>query len=478
MSNAIFIITVGARDVKINREAAVELLGKKAGNLFDRESFKARVGSAYLLAQLKKSSAESKPGEKLRAAIKIEIVRPALNYLVEENMLEDIRSVVFVATDQGEDVEDRFRSRDTVHSAKLLEYLLKEAYSFNESCTFDHQLVSKEVNSSEFNNDLFSDYVHSLKAGYPPYDKVILLNQGGIDAINQPLLLNCLNLFGESLIQLTVSEESETCRPSGYPGKYLRERSTFQASNLLKSYNYAAIKQLKGLPANVHHLASVMDARLGFDFERARHQAGKIDARSLRKQLIEEIEAISTDEGKIKELYRNAKVKLDNESYVDFLLRIFRYTEEITRRAVTRLTRLDGNVGGNKWKEQIEKLRREGTHEDLFKETAKQKLPNGLPVDISFPGNPSYVAIWAYYEPKESKPFSVALILSEMRNRSIGAHDLNPVSRRIIDEALKPSSFTLDTLMSELDSFALGGKKDQIGFDVMNERIQLMLDEG
>jgi hypothetical protein len=476
MKNIMLLITVGTRDVSIDRGEAKRLFGKEYSLVYNGGQFKPRPAGKLFLEELQKWSPNSSRGAQVRDALRLPLIDPVLNYLSMEDLLSEVKSVEFIATDQPEDVEEKFRSRDTLNLAKVLEQLLREREVFAGECSFNHFHVKENVTSMESNNDLFADYVSNLDWSYPKYDQLFLVNQGGIDAINQPLLLNCLNRFGGRLVNLHISEETNTCRVSEYPSRYLRERSVLQANIFLSTYDYAAIKQLEGLPKDAYYLASSLAARLGFDFDRARNEAGKISEASKRRRLVKVIDHIRSEEGKLTELYRNARIKLESQNYVDYLLRMFRYLEEISRREVKRLTGLDGNVKAKKWQEQVEKFKATGDHEALFEATSRQKTREGYDLDISRSGIPSFLAIWEYYEPEKAKPFKIAYALVEIRNRSIGAHDFDPVSKGIIDEKLnKEAGINLKTLTENLDAIQLTDQEEVYGFDAMNEVLRELL---
>ncbi|TXF87986.1 hypothetical protein FUA23_16635 [Neolewinella aurantiaca] len=476
----ILIVTLGTRDVQLPKSTAEEWFGEKSKKLYRPNIDRLVIPRVFGQAVLKHTKGYENNSGKQKQLLELEfpILKPALDFLRMESEeekpgLNRIGKIIFIVTDQSTEIDERYRANDSIHFAELLKRIVPLHFDELSETDFQVKRVTDSVQDYVENSLRFFTYVKSdqlFNNFNSSRQNLYLLNLGGIDAINQSLSLALLNRFGEKVRQLSVSEEFGVASLTNFPIHYQRERESYQAKRLIENYNYSAIKTLNSLPEDVIKATESLDARLGFDFDRAKHKANAIRDTKLKRTILKSIQY--AERNKVKELYRNARIKLENENYVDFLLRLYRLTEEYVRTQVGRLLPgIEVNVNKKRWESQIKAMRQDANYSNLFEATEKMNAPGGNgKIDISFQGVPAYLAIWKYYEPTEAKNFNLIISLNDLRNKSIGAHDFEPVSRPIIEKELKKNSASLEQLIASLDDIFLSSQ-DISGFDRINQEI-------
>ncbi|MCS6904614.1 MAG: hypothetical protein NZ576_04420 [Bacteroidia bacterium] len=438
------IYTVGTRDVlplpegNLTYKKVLENSGVPvADRLYtkdknDNKVFRAREGGKYILEHWQRCKKE----------IITPIFTPVANYLKNKG-ITNLQAVIFIATDQLPEVGERFYDADSLYFAQILKKLLEEK--------------SFPVIAENIYIELVKEDVAYLDAMYPFWLKrfntkqsplytlhkknyhVFLCTQGGIDAINTALLLNCLNKIGKNLTTLSVSARTEDCSEQHFNLQYLRDREKIRLEELLKNYNYSAIKYLE-IPNRIKYIAAYAEHRFNFDFEAARAELQKITEPELRKwrdnQVIylRDVESNSA-QNKIIELTYVSEILYEKEHFLDCTLRLTRIAEELGEEELKRIFGFDVSNENTFLKELEEYISKK---DNKLRDFLENYYIKKLRLNYSRPNKLVYRALLEYFSQNCEKTQKALVVyqnlfpLNELRNKSIGAHDFDPISLKHI----------------------------------------------
>lgn len=434
------IVTVGTRDVQIDRE---HIIKNESHDIYsklylDNRILKARQGGEYL----------KKRYNKYKKFIDIPIIRPAIDYCLKK--AGHIDHTILITTDQADSVEDKFRSADTLYFGELLEKILSERYGKNALPDVRNKSVRENVTYLDAMTLFWQKELHRK-----PYnllkecDTVYLCNQGGIDAINTALLLQCLNAYGDKTQVLQVDQASGICTPLEFTKIYLANGESTKLNQLLDNYQYAAIKKLN-VSKNIKALAAYAEHRLMFDFEEAVYSLNDIDIehRPLKISLQVNANNISGNPDLLlRELCLNAWVKFQQDAYVDFLLRFFRIREELAKSKATQYLEIRFNF--RSWEKDIKSYLDKPEHKSIGDFLESQKI-DGKPLDYTKATTETFMHILKFFSEEEYTQLEKYRKLSNLRNNSIGAHSFDPVSRSSIETVLKNAGLTVEAMFDYL----------------------------
>ncbi len=439
------ILTLGTRDINIDKSDFLKICSEEEWNSIavpGKMAISPRTGGEYLFKKRKQ----------LSHVIQYPISKPAIEYCIEED--DAIDQVILVATDQiNEDVSAFFLENDTSYFAELLKSILSNNYKGKLGENATHILkAKKQVASLDSMVDFFNDSKNS-KNFYKvlDYDRIYLLNQGGIPSINTALMLRCIDLFGDKLIILRVDEDDQECYPLNFTMQFLENARKKSIKKYIESYNYASIIETTTNDEQ-RTLASYALYRLYFDFKKAINIVKKLNTknRSIGKQLVKETQAITQNQlSQLREVYANARIKFKQKAYVDFLLRLFRIVEEYPK--IEMLKHIDFEFDHNKFGEDIKNYLSKAENTELKTFLSSQTLRNGKSLDYTIPGIPTYLAFHRYFKRDEAEKLEKLQLLSQLRNKSIGAHDFQPVSLERIKEVLSKNETSIEETFNILD---------------------------
>lgn len=442
------IITLGTRDVTLNSEDLSYFFDKSEINTFSNPK-------GFLLARLfGQALLNKKMSSELKKKIELPIVKAGLEFVFGKIGVPT--TIILVATDQkAEIVGDRFWQNDTYPFAQVLQQVIP--FQFKKFGAFDIRIEKVRDNVAYL--DTMYDYFNTAlnKKIWKPlveYDEVFLLNQGGIDAINTALMLNCLNKYGEQTTLLSVNEHLGLCAKLDFAEQYLMDKERLRAISAIKKYRYAFIKNLT-VPPIVKSLAAFGEHKLNFDFDEA--ERALLDdfprtQRTYRDQLIQTLHILRNSEtGLLEELYENAKIKFEQEAYVDFLLRLFRILEGVTKQKVMQY--LPFTFNHLKWERDLQRFLNQPENADLKNHLGNYSLPDGRPLILTNPSIPLLLAILAFIDPVAYTDLSRLQGLSQLRNHSIGAHNFKPVSKKLIEKDLNTQGINVTDMFAILDKY-------------------------
>jgi hypothetical protein len=454
------ILTIGTRDVQIDRELILQNEPHQVySDLYiDNKVLKARKGGEFLMRNY----------NRYKDNLKIPIAKAAIEFCLTE--VSKIDHIILVTTDQAETVGEFFYQADTTYFGDLITKLLSERFKKGALPDVRKKTISNHVTYLD-NMMLFWQAELHRK----PYnllkecDKVFLCNQGGIDAINTSLLLQCLNSYGNKVQVLQVDQRTGFCSPLEFTRIYLEDSERHKLHELLDNFQYSAVKKLE-VNKNIRALAAYAEHRLMFDFDAALHTLHKLDVehRNIKIDLQTRTSQIQGDPLLLlRELCLNAWVKFRQEAYVDFLLRFFRIREEIAKSKATSYLQVSFK-NNSKWENDIKSLLSKPEFSDLKSYLLDKKI-SGKPLDYTKATTETFLAILKFFSEKEYNELRKYKKLSTLRNNSIGAHSFDPVSRASIEVELEKVGLTVEKMF---DYLAEETRFDKIEYTRLNDIIK------
>lgn len=458
------IITLGTREISMSPE--------NLKSFFTEEEIKNfSTHNNFLIPRLfGQAVLDKKKDKKLFNHLEFPIIEAGMDFVKKNAGLPD--EIFLVATDQEKEiVGERFWKNDSILYAEVLKILIANKYKKEGGYKF---VVPKIKDNVAYLDTMYDFFNNAMKKkdwkGLDQLDNIFLLNQGGIDAINTALMLNCLNRFGKRTTLLSVSERIGSCAKLEFSEQYLHEKEILRATAAIKKYRYAFIKNLD-VSDDVRTLSAYAEHRLNFDFDEAEKSLLELskNQRSYRDSLILELNKLRQNEGELlKELYTNASIKFEQEAYVDFLLRVFRIIEGVVNLKV--MNHLDFEFDHVRWDRDINSFLSKSENSGLKTHLDNIKI-GGRTLDISKPSIPVLLGILAFYEPQKHAKIEKIRSLSQLRNNSIGAHNFKPVSKKLIEKSLQKQGLTIEDMFSILDEVV--GKTEP--FKALNEKLFQLL---
>jgi len=451
------ILTIGTRDVQVNVQNLKKLATPEE---FEKLIFRNSGGAEILQAR---PTGRFILQKNLLGEVSIPIAKTAIDYVLLNQ--KEIDKIIFIVTNQDiEDVGERFFNTDTINYGKIIQTLI-------------HQRFAKErIKIPEFSTIEIKENVAILDAMYELWkrkvtsnpilsikeaSKIYLCNQAGLDAINTALMLNCIDLFGDKIKILSVNERTGLCSELHFSNQYSYMQEKEKVFSLLSSYHYPAIADMK-VNDTAKKIAEYAKQRIYFNFDECIKVLNTITSVEISPKIKEQylLHAYDCknrkDDSLIKELYINAKIKFEQASYVDFLLRFFRIVEEIAKQKALEFLKIT-NYDPYKWTSTINEILLNNSKLKDFIEIYEIVLPNGkkTPLDITKNSIPVFIAIIEFFEGKSElfNFLSAVTALTQLRNKSIGAHDFNPVSLEIIESEIQNFSISINDVFTYMDKY-------------------------
>lgn len=473
--NKVLIATLGTRDIQLEKEygssdntiEALESFLEKNNNN-NIQSSKIRIRDVRNSGKILLDNYD-----KVKNYLSLPILEPTLKYLQNADLL------IIVATDQPEE-----HPNDTLYFAEIAKKWIIQHYA-NQFPNIDILIVdSSDVIRLDSMYDYFAKKFNEepLK-NIADAEELYLHLVGGIDALNNALRLTCMYLYPEKLKpELHVNESNSSVISIRSFSRFLSAQNLRLAEKFAERYDYAAITQLIVISKKIRRLAEYAQHRLAFNFEKCNDllkNDKKLDE-DLRNTLINQVNFDRKNiEGYMKELYHNMYIKYQQESYVDFLSRLFRLFEAYLLYKVSQITHIEYNE--NKWKENFENhLKQEPDLESFLKEPFKE---NGNSIQLKYleehPSTLTLLKILEYYtknqkyEAENFKLLTSIRNLSNLRNKSIAAHDFNAVTKEEIVKRIAP--LEIDGFFNKLKEL-LKIKDDDNPYYFINKKIKDMIE--
>ncbi len=465
MKKTALVITIGTRDISIPKEDFIKVFSEeKWASIHDPKGNQiySRAFGKILLQEY----------DKLYQKLAFPIIEPAMAYCTRKE--EKINHIILVATDQV-DAEEIFTKKDSIFFAQILRKILFKKYRNILGKDQPIRILTIRKNAGFLDNlvDFFDDKknVPELYA-LRDHAKVYVLNQGGIPSINTALLLKSIALFGASTELLRVNEKNQKCLPLNFTLQFLEADNKKLITGALSNYDYSTVLKIAKNTA-VLQLAQYALSRLHFDF-----QAAEDSLLELRKstpqpalKFLTKLDGITSSRfNLLQEIYVNARIKLHQKAYVDFLLRCFRIAEEYAR--LNAFKHLDFEFNHLTFGKDFSNFLKKPENRPLHTFLEKQTFNRNDKLKYTIANTPTFIAINKFYNPSIVAHLKKIRTLSTIRNQSIAAHNFDPVSLEIIEDALRKNNTSLQELLTIFDGLLNFSTNP---FDEINKEIELLL---
>jgi|GEM_PF-2139217 len=462
------IITLGTRELLVDRFALESLLteSERKEILFaEAKHPMPRPFGALLLRRY----------DELAEHIKLPIIQPALDYLFEHERAPE--KILLVATDQH-NVEEKFLNNDTINYAKFLQKKLPDIFRSRGYLLETPQIIAVGKNEKvNFYDSMFKHFLTRIHESefrtLANMEEIFLLPQGGIDAVNNGLLLNAISAWSTKLKMLSVDEREEKCVPVSFVEQMMSVYNKRVASAMIENHNYAALENLD-IPLKVKLIAKYAEARLHFDFEEAQKILLSPDLKNVQPFIDVQIEDLARlnkerTHDLVRELYMNARIKYKQKAYVDFLLRFFRIIEELLRSQALKNLGLSLDFNLQNWEQELSMCFENFSG---LKNHLDNILIEAKPLNYFNPSIPTFDHLNRYFDDDDTNRvlslYEKMKNLTYLRNKSIGAHDFAAVSEAKIQKKLKKKKTSLGEIFSELDEYFEVAKNP---FDEINQTL-------
>jgi hypothetical protein len=292
-----------------------------------------------------------------RPIIDFPIVRPALEYLKQKEVNLDV--IMLVYTDQEEafksgKVKFQNKENDSIYYADIISKLIKEDVFFANS-EIDQFTIIDNVTDLGFQYDDFKRINVSLL--YPDEVKqVFLYPQGGIDQINQALILRLIETFKGKVKQLQKAEGADF-KELDFPSKFLGSLNKQKIIKHLADYDFGLID--KGLTEikKIKYWSSYASIRLELKYNSLSNTISCLNTEYNNNLPIEISDGLQPkgDFEKLIDLYISSKIALKQNKLNDFLWRIFTLNENFIKVKVDSLLGVNTNDYRNGTLGQIDK---------------------------------------------------------------------------------------------------------------------------
>lgn len=460
----VLFITLGTRDVQIDKQVLLThfdaaLIADLYRNEQGKEFPIPRKLGAFLLQHR----------ALLESAIKTPILEPFFALMLKEGI--QFERVILVATDQDSDVGERYWSNDSIEFARLLVQQLPKQFKKNVFGKIEPYSINQNVAYLDVMFQHFADAFKSRKFAFlHDVDQIHILNQGGIDAINNALMLNALYEFGEKIRLYTVNEKDRVCLLLEFAQQFGAEQEKKRVKQAISRYDYSMVKSAT-LDTDLSHLGAYAEARLNFDFDVASQHLNRLSTRmrSIQVRELQDLQAAKSDElSLINEVFWNTEVKLHQEAYVDFVQRFFRIIEHLAKHYCLQFLGFEGDHF--RWKTNIDTYLNKPENSQLLNHLDNYQFGNGKKLEYDKANIEVYMAILELINPSVFNYLKRIKPLKDMRNQGVGAHGFAPISLRTILDTLGLSQVQdLFELMNELKDFL------QIDADSPFERVNAHL---
>jgi len=258
--------------------------------------------------------------DQYKSKINIELIEPFLN-----QFKDDIKKIYLFATNQ-EDSE--YNLQDTLYFGRIIQKILEEDYKT--------ECEVKEYIHNPTDYELVFDFFINFFKNFDDSTLKIISNSGGIPAMKFSILLVATSLFN-NLEVYSVDEKTNQLKEVQYKNTIKKEFIKKSALEFLDKFNYTSIISLiernRIENQKLMFILEYCKHRLNFDFETANNKLNGFLSyltSNQRDDFNEYLVELKNDQKKlISELWLNMYIKWDNKEYIDFIGRLFRFSEVI-----------------------------------------------------------------------------------------------------------------------------------------------------
>lgn len=378
--------------------------------------------------------------------LRLPITQPAVKYVLDRETTID--KVFFVVTDQQNiipKVEEKHTQKDTLHLASIIEYSIKKEFPQLTNTEFETMPIHKGV--LEYDT-MYKNFEATFREGFlnvPEDSKVYIQPQGGIDAINFPLLLRCIERYPRT-VHLSKPEGQPFSLKLSFPDLFVQNLKKHKIVNALENFYYSAVvtldhsEYLTDFAKFAYHLTA-----LNFDAARGIIESFTEENTDEKQRFIllqSQIHQLQNDkQARIKHLYLMAKIRCHQGAFDDFLIKIFTINEQLL---IPKVKEIIGQTNSDirpDWMRLINANAALKTYLDV-------QTYNGYSLNYRKPKRTVYRAIYDFKYAGNNPQFDELCdyleSLSLLRNKA--AHDVMSINRNAIEHELQQSSHPLASL--------------------------------
>jgi hypothetical protein len=422
----IAIITIGNRDIILKKDEELPSYAKDC-----------RSKGKYILENF----------SKLKDKLEFPIIQPFLDYITDRSI--EIDKFILIATDQPEEEDEKYRKRDTVFYANIVKTYLER---FNNKVFV--LTLQENINDFIHNYKYFQESLEKYQK--VNIEKIFLLPVGGIPNINTPLIMASILIFKDKVNQFYVDEKHHNCLPVPFSKKLLKEIENERIKTALESYFFASIKEISSNKF-IKMIADYAYNRTNFNLVQAKIIADDMIMEFPNENLVFMSESITelrnSFQEKIKEIFFTALIKIKQNQFIDALLRLYSFTDNLLLQRVCELYNLKYNSNKNFqkwWNEMAKKITENNPNieddlDQINNSKANLKKPSVLLYNKLIKIKRGNDKIFQLTEP--------LIALSNLRNKSIAAHGFEGVSLKQIDDVLATYKLNLNSLVENIETF-------------------------
>lgn len=374
------------------------------------------------------------------------IIQKAIDYI------KNLNNILLVVTDQSKapNAKDFHKNRDTIYIGHFLMKYINQKYSGKikvDILTVEHNVAYYDSMYKFFgDNSTLKNFLDRISSD----DKLYLLPQGGIDAINTSLMLRTIEIAGKQMTQLFVGEDGNIT-PLNFPNLFLKNIEKHILHHLIKNYQYEALLKMQ-FPEKLQLLTKYALYRLNLQYDEAQQkleQLKKEDSDNRNQLLLFNINNKNESGLKLKDLYLSFKIKLNNEQYADALFRLFALQDLFFQLSAEKIfeCKISINMKEDKWKKSLE--------EKKLIEPLEQCIIDGRKLDYSRTSRRVLKEIYRIKSDDNFKNEWLSLFnsiekLDDLRNRF--AHDGKGITRDDVEKEIANTELrTIDDLKSKIE---------------------------
>ncbi|MEA1986136.1 MAG: hypothetical protein U9N76_01440 [Candidatus Marinimicrobia bacterium] len=414
------ILTVGNRDIKLSEN-------------INREFDGCREMGDFLLTNF----------SKLKDKIELPIIQPFLDDIKKRKIKID--KFYLIATDQE---YGDYKKSDTINFARVIKlHLERKNYKVKII------LLSKNVNNFMSNYSFFENRFSDFESD--KVNKYYILPVGGMPNINTPLLLTSIFIFREKVVQYNVDKIQRNAYQVPFNQKLLKAIENEKIKILLENFYFASISNISS-DDFIKRISKYTYNRLSQNFDKSKIIIDNMMIEYLDNNLMRFSESIANirnnSEKKLEEMYFSARIKIEQSQFVDALLRLYNFTDNLLLEEVCKLYRLDEKTNSFRkwWEKSYKKISKENPNitDDLDE-------INGSKAQLSQAGIPLYEKLIKFKD-EENPIFEIIkplISITELRNKSIGAHGFDSVSINKINDKLSYFNINLRVLLQKIEKY-------------------------
>lgn len=350
---------------------------------------------------------------------------------------------------------------DTAVAFPYLKHLLEKEFKFKLRGHIVRKTISENPSDWQAMYDYYERSLSDLSRVYSPERYAFISVTGGTPAMNNAFFIHAVRLWQTRVHQVYKPRGQTTALVLDTGKRLFRDFMKFQLKALTDSHNYIAAADL----AETYQLRSPEEIwllkaryfRSAFDFKRAKECLEQAGLQG--QQALNDVNSLIQRPSKptlLAELLSNMRQKLDRGEYLDFLSRLYAFSDILARVLFFTSMHLDDSYDKkSRTYPAFQKFLSE--HPPLlekFQEHGWREEPNFLTLPFVFdellkdpktpPGTKRLLG-------KGNKFMEQVKPLIELRNQTIIAHDFGGCSRDDLDEALARGGWSLDELMKKAE---------------------------